>query len=147
MNAINKQFCISVIMMTLSAMGITGTGLAHDEGTSMMPKAAAQKPFTFSIPANAGPYTSIAKPPNTVTMRSGLVVLAAGKDVGLHSTELNEEILVILEGQGEVVLQGFGHVKIAAGQIAYVPPKTRHNVFNRGTEPLKYIFIVAKALE
>jgi len=67
--------------------------------------------------------------------------------VGLHSTEKNEEMLVILEGRGEVELEGFGRLMISAGRTAYVPPKTRNNVCNTGTTPLKYIFIVSKAVE
>jgi oxalate decarboxylase/phosphoglucose isomerase-like protein (cupin superfamily) len=35
---------------------------------------------------------------------------------------------------------------MAGGQIAYVPPDTRHNVFNTGTGPLRYLYIVSRAL-
>ncbi len=89
----------------------------------------------------------IVKPSQAINMRSGMVRLEPGHDVGQHSTKENEEMLVILEGQGTVELESFGHMKIAAGQIAYVPPRTRHNVFNTGQDPLKYIFIVSKAFE
>ena len=122
---------------------------AHEEqkpGTSTAAKESG-RPFVFVLPADGGPYAEIMKPPRTVTMRSGLVTLAPGKDVGLHSTEKNEEMLVILEGQGEVELEGFGRMQIAASRTAYVPPKTRHNVFNTGTGPLKYIFVVSRAVE
>jgi mannose-6-phosphate isomerase-like protein (cupin superfamily) len=87
------------------------------------------------------------KPPRTITMRSGLVRLNPGEDVGLHSTNKNEEMLVILEGQGEVELEGHTPLKISGGQVAYVPPETRHNVHNTGSVPLKYIFIVSRAIE
>jgi len=55
-------------------------------------------------------------------------------------------MLVVLEGQGEVNWRASAHDD-RCGRTAYVPPKTRHNVFNTGTGPLKYIFIVSKALE
>jgi mannose-6-phosphate isomerase-like protein (cupin superfamily) len=136
-----------LVLLALAAM--PASGVAHEEQKPGAANAATDtnRPFVFVLPANAVPYTMIMGPPRTVTMRSGLVRLAPGKDVGLHSTEKNEEMLVILEGQGEVELEGFGRLKIAAGRTAYVPPKTRHNVFNTGTGPLKYIFIVSRAIE
>jgi mannose-6-phosphate isomerase-like protein (cupin superfamily) len=79
-------------------------------------------------------------------MRSGLIQLTPGEDVGLHSTKQDEEMLIILEGQGQVEIEGRVKLKISGGQVAYVPPMTKHNVRNRGTAPLKYIFIVAGAI-
>ena len=136
-----------LVLLVLSAMPTWGP--AHEEQKPAAANAAKEtnRPFVFVLPADGGPYAEIMKPPRTVTMRSGLVTLAPGKDVGLHSTEKNEEMLVILEGQGEVELEGFGRMQIAAGRTAYVPPKTRHNVFNTGTGPLKYIFVVSKTVE
>jgi mannose-6-phosphate isomerase-like protein (cupin superfamily) len=133
----------------LVLIAMPAPGLAHEEQKpgAVNPKTETSRPFMFILPADGGPYAEIMKPPRTVTMRSGLVTLASGKDVGLHSTEKNEEMLVILEGQGEVELEGFGRLKIAAGRTVYVPPKTRHNVFNTGTTALRYIFVVSKAVE
>ncbi len=99
---------------------------------------------------NLNKYTELLKPPQTITMSSGLVRLNPGEDVGLQSTKQNEEMLVILEVQGEVQgkveLKGHAPLKISGGQVAYVPPMTKHNVHNKGTIPLKYIFIVSKAI-
>jgi quercetin dioxygenase-like cupin family protein len=78
-------------------------------------------------------------------MRSGLVTLAPGKDVGTHSTEDYEEMIIILEGQGELEAEGAGRRAIGAGQVAYNPPDTRHNVINTGDGPLRYIYVVSKA--
>ena len=101
--------------------------------------------FVMTLPNDGIRYFEILKPPPSVTMRSGLVTLAAGDEVGAHTTGSNEEILVILEGQGWVETEGLDERSIAAGQIAYIPPETRHNVFNRSDQPLRYIFIVARA--
>lgn len=103
--------------------------------------------FPFTLPQDTNKYTEILRPPQTITMRSGLVRLEPAGDVGLHSTKKNEEMLVILEGQGEIVLEGKTRQKIAGGQVAYVPPETKHNVRNTGAGPLKYIFIVSKAID
>lgn len=122
---------------------------AHEGQELEQTKAAVdnQIPFSIMLPNNLNKYTELLKPPRTITMRSGLVRLNPGQDVGLHSTKQNEEMLVILEGQGEVGLEGQAPLKISGGQVAYVPPMTKHNVRNKGTVPLKYIFIVSKAID
>jgi len=56
------------------------------------------------------------------------------------------EIFLILEGQVQVEIEGQAKLKVSGGQVAYLPPMTKHNVRNRGTVPLKYIFIVARAI-
>jgi mannose-6-phosphate isomerase-like protein (cupin superfamily) len=121
---------------------------AHDmpEMKQNDPGAKKDIPFSFTITKNSNKYTEILKPPRTITMRSGLVMLEPGQEVGSHSTEKNEEMLVILEGQGEVEFEGKTRLKITGGQVAYVPPQTKHNVHNTGSAPLKYIFIVSKAI-
>ena len=84
-------------------------------------------------------------PPETVTMRSGRVILAPGKSVGLHSTGENEEVLVILEGQGEMRIKGGVILKLSKSVIAYCPPRTEHDVFNTGAGDLRYVYVVARA--
>lgn len=84
-------------------------------------------------------------PPETASMRSGLVTLAPGKSIGRHNTETNEEMLVPLEGEGELCIDGHPPVVIKPGLITYAPAHTAHDVTNTGTGLLRYIFIVAKA--
>jgi quercetin dioxygenase-like cupin family protein len=87
-------------------------------------------------------------PPDSVTMRSGLVVLAPGKSVGRHSTQKNEEIVIVLEGRGEMrFFNGHPPVLLEPGMAAYGPPRTEHDVINTGDAPLRYVFVVAKALD
>jgi mannose-6-phosphate isomerase-like protein (cupin superfamily) len=78
-------------------------------------------------------------------MRSGLMVLAPGKDCGWHSTGNYEELLICLEGAGEIETEGAGRQALAAGCYAYNPPHTRHCVFNTSDKPLRYIYVVAPA--
>jgi mannose-6-phosphate isomerase-like protein (cupin superfamily) len=84
-------------------------------------------------------------PPETVTMRSGRVILAPGKSVGKHSTGQNEEVLVILEGRGEMRIMGKDALKLDKNVVAYCPPHTEHDVLNTGTGVLRYVYIVARA--
>ncbi len=84
-------------------------------------------------------------PPETVTMKSGYVVLEPGRSVGRHSTEHHEEILIVLEGQGEMVFHDGSTMPIKANSALYCPPETEHDVRNTGTENLRYVYITAQA--
>jgi mannose-6-phosphate isomerase-like protein (cupin superfamily) len=83
-------------------------------------------------------------PPESVSLRSGLVLLSNGKSVGKHSTENFEELIVVLEGQGQVQITGHKPLGIKSGIAVYCPPETEHNVVNTGSAPLRYLYIVAK---
>ena len=84
-------------------------------------------------------------PPETVTMKSGYVVLDPGKSVGKHSTESHEEILIVLEGQGEMLFHDGSKLELKGNTALYCPPHTEHDVKNAGTRPLRYVYVVAKA--
>jgi mannose-6-phosphate isomerase-like protein (cupin superfamily) len=83
--------------------------------------------------------------PQTAGMRSGFVRLKPGATVGWHTTGKNEEALVILHGQGEALIDGQAKQPFVAPAFVYIPPTTRHNVLNTGTEPLEYVYVVAPA--
>jgi len=83
-------------------------------------------------------------PPETSSMRSGLVVLAPGKSVGRHNTDQFEELIVVFEGRAEIRVTGRPVMAIAGGSAAYCPPHTEHDVFNVGTTPLRYLYVVAE---
>jgi len=95
-------------------------------------------------PAGADYLPILGGPPETVSMRSGLVVLSPGNSVGVHSTENFEEVVVVLEGDGEMRITGQDSLTIRAGVAVYCPPETEHDVVNTGTGPLRYIYVVAK---
>jgi len=82
-------------------------------------------------------------PPETVTMKSGLVTLAPGQSVGKHSTGQHEEMLVILAGQGEMIFKDGSKLGVAADHALYCPPETEHDVKNTGSEALRYVYVVA----
>lgn len=84
-------------------------------------------------------------PPETVTVHSGLVVLDPGKSVGKHNTKNYEEVLVILEGAGEMTFTDGPTLQLKAGSVAYCPPRTEHDVLCTGSVTLKYVYIVANA--
>jgi mannose-6-phosphate isomerase-like protein (cupin superfamily) len=86
-------------------------------------------------------------PPETVTMRSGYMVLAPLKSVGKHSTKDNEEVIAILSGTGEMKIIGGSTLHLRPYCVAYCPPNTEHDVTNTGIDTLRYIYIVARAIK
>ena len=85
--------------------------------------------------------------PQTAGLRSGYVRLKPGNSSGWHTTGQNEEALVILHGRGEAKIEGAAGMPLAEHMLAYIPPATRHNVTNPGTELLEYVYVVAPAAE
>jgi oxalate decarboxylase/phosphoglucose isomerase-like protein (cupin superfamily) len=87
--------------------------------------------------------------PKTCGMRSGRVFLEPGNACGQHSTKEHEELLVFLAGHGELQIgdpaQHVAPLSVGAGRVAYIPPKTLHDVRNTGDAPLVYIYCVAPA--
>jgi len=86
-------------------------------------------------------------PPSTSDMRCGRVVLKPGESAGEHTTGQHEEVLIILEGQGELWLKDFPSLAAEEGYLLYVPPDTIHDVRNTGKATLRYLYIVAPASE
>lgn len=82
-------------------------------------------------------------PPETVTMRSGLVTLEPQQSVGKHSTGQHEEMLVVLEGEGKMLFKDGSSLAIGGNHVLYCPPETEHDVVNTGTGVLRYVYIVA----
>ncbi len=83
-------------------------------------------------------------PPETVTMQSGSIVLLPSENVGTHSTGNNEEALVVFSGRGEMRMADGTTLNLTPYVVAYCPPDTEHDVFNTGSEPLRYVYLVAR---
>jgi mannose-6-phosphate isomerase-like protein (cupin superfamily) len=84
-------------------------------------------------------------PPESVTMRSGYVILLPSQSVGRHSTETCEEMIVVLEGEGEMLFGDGSVMGLKPHVVIYCPPETEHDVLNTGEMPLRYIYMVARA--
>ena len=104
-----------------------------------------RQPLILPLECQTGDCPLLQGAPQTSGMRSGLVRLKSGETVGWHTTGQNEEALVILRGQGEVLIEGQPKLAFVAPRFSYVPPATRHNVANTGKEPLEYVYVVAPA--
>ncbi len=80
---------------------------------------------------------------SAISLRSGCVVLKPCENVGEHSTETEEELLIVLEGNGKLLLGKSAEIELEKDSAAYIPPHTVHDVKNTGTVNLKYVFVTA----
>lgn len=73
------------------------------------------------------------------------VEIAPGASAGRH-THPGEEISYVMEGEGEVLIQGQPALKIKAGDGFVVPNGAIHDARNTGTQPLKLaaVYVVEK---
>ncbi|MBN1871632.1 MAG: cupin domain-containing protein [Candidatus Omnitrophica bacterium] len=89
-------------------------------------------------------YTRLfsAKDGTALSLKSGYVVLDKNEVIGAHSTEDKEEILIIIEGKGRLVLDG-GSLCFAfnENEVLYIEPGTVHDVQNSGDIPLRYVYV------
>lgn len=104
---------------------------------------AKREPMTFALECPGGDCPLLRGEPQTGGMRGGAVKLKPGESVGWHSTSGNEEALVILHGSGAAHVEGHPDVPLKENMLAYIPPATRHNVTNTGTQTLEYVWVVA----
>lgn len=95
-----------------------------------------------------GKRLSLLKPPESSMMKSGQVILAPGESIGEHNTGEREEMLIIMDGVGELEVEGNVPMTIFKDCIAYIPPNTKHNVYNNNFDRfLRYIYVVSKGGE
>jgi quercetin dioxygenase-like cupin family protein len=102
----------------------------------------AAKPFVKQLPPDSIHYTPLAE---TETFESGCVSLQPDDKGSEHSSKSWQEMLIILKGQGEVIIVGGDTLHIHAGEVAYIPPQTTHNLRCTGDTPLQYVYVAAKA--
>ena len=81
----------------------------------------------------------------TCGLKAGHVVLHPGQNIGRHTTAEREEIIIVLKGKGEVLIDNSGAVKIQGSSALYIPPHTGHDIKNIGRERLDYIFVTARS--
>src|SRR5208282_2212267 len=108
---------------------------------------ARREPMTFALDCAGGDCPLLKGAPRTAGMRGGSVKLKSGESVGWHSTSANEEALVILHGSGVANIEGHPDVPLTEKMLAYIPPATRHNVKNTGSQVLEYVWVVAPTNE
>ena len=87
---------------------------------------------------------SILTAENAKKLKSGLIFLKTGEDVGEHNTRKKEEIIIVMEGKATVEIDGQVFSEVSSGSVAYIPSQTLHNVRNRSDSELRYIYVVSQ---
>jgi oxalate decarboxylase/phosphoglucose isomerase-like protein (cupin superfamily) len=75
----------------------------------------------------------------------GLVDLAAGKGHARHNHPGSEEIIYVVSGRGEQMVDDRPAVAVTAGSSIYIPADVYHSTLNTGTETLKLIVVYSPA--
>jgi quercetin dioxygenase-like cupin family protein len=109
------------------------------------PEDAKPEPITFTLDGAGGDRPLLTGTPQTSGMRGSSVKPKQGESVGWHSTSSNEEALLILHGSGVVHIEGHPDVPLMEKMLAYIPPATKHNLTNTGTQVFEYVWVVASA--
>lgn len=134
-------------IIAIAVLVIFGFFLAgrSERERSQLEKSTSREVKVVSLdPGDSSYFWLLKGDPDTKSLRSGLVTLAPGKSIGAYNSGTNEEMLVPLEGQGEIRFPDHSPVAIKPGLIAYAPAHTEHDVANTGSTRLRYIFITAK---
>ena len=103
----------------------------------------ASQPISLQLACGERDCTLLTGVPQTSGMRSGFVRLKPGESVGVHSTEENEESLIVLRGKGQADVVGQSAMPMSANMLIYIPPQSRHDVKNTGDVVLEYVYIVS----
>lgn len=82
---------------------------------------------------------------DTSGLKVGHVTLTPNESIGSHTTGDREEVIVVLKGKGEAKIGKEKCIDIRTNEVLYIPPKTEHDIKNKSSEVLDYIFITSGA--
>lgn len=71
-----------------------------------------------------------------------LMSLLPGEDIGMETHETSDQILFIVDGEGEAILNGEAS-PIQKKSVIFVPAGTAHNIINKGQEQMKLYTVYA----
>ncbi len=84
----------------------------------------------------------IVAPPTSRQLKAGRVRLNPGEVVGAHRTTQREEVIIILEGEVTLFVEGVPE-RLARGMVRYLPEGLLHDVKNERDTLAEYIFAVS----
>jgi quercetin dioxygenase-like cupin family protein len=128
-----SAFRVAALLVLVGALAGCAPTPRAPGSVRVIPLGAADQPYVELLGGHSG----------AVSMESGAVSLAPGKTVGVHDTEDYEELVIPLEGRGELRVPGHPPIAIAPGVVAYAPPHTPHDVANVGDTVFRYVFVAA----
>lgn len=74
-----------------------------------------------------------------------LMSIEAGDDIGEETHETSDQIIFIVQGDGEAVLSD-QHTQISKHAVVFVPAGTKHNIRNTGENAMKIYTVYAPSV-
>jgi mannose-6-phosphate isomerase-like protein (cupin superfamily) len=145
-NHIKERFCLMTTFLLLG-MTLIGQESAYSQTKNIKNNSIKQpQPKVIAFNPDSTSYQEIFEgDKDSVVFYSGVVTIAPNESGHTHSTEIYEEMIVVLEGQGQVRIVNKNNLDLTFGNIALIPPNTEHQIFNTGTKNFKYIYIATKS--
>ena len=78
--------------------------------------------------------------PASTKFATGRFVLEPGKTPHAPHTHVEEEVMIIESGHGEIFCDG-KTTKVGPGSVMYTTPNTSHGITNTGSEPIVFYYI------
>jgi oxalate decarboxylase/phosphoglucose isomerase-like protein (cupin superfamily) len=75
----------------------------------------------------------------------GMVVLAPGKGHERHNHPGAEEIIYVMSGEGEQMVDDQPPIQVRPGASIYIPADVYHSTLNTGWEPLRLLIVYSPA--
>jgi len=75
----------------------------------------------------------------------GMVVLAPGKGHARHNHPGAEEIIYVLSGEGQQMVDDQPPITVRAGASIYIPADVYHSTLNTSWEPMRLLVVYAPA--
>lgn len=75
----------------------------------------------------------------------GYVELAEGKGHIRHNHPTADEIIYVISGEGDQMLDDVDTVRISAGDCVWIPKGVYHSTVNRGSDAMKLIVVYSPA--
>jgi len=78
-------------------------------------------------------------------MSFGMVILEPGKGHDRHNHPESDEIIFVVSGEGEQMIDDKAPVHVRPGASIYIPQAVYHSTVNTGWEPLRLIIVYTPA--
>ncbi len=95
--------------------------------------------YESKLVGKVGAYLS-GDTPGSTKFVTGRFVLDAGQTPHAPHTHLEEEVMIVESGTGEIFCDG-KTTKVGPGSVMYSTPNTPHGIVNTGKDPIVFYFI------
>ncbi len=85
--------------------------------------------------------SSLIEPPHSRLLKACRVILSPGEEVGEHTTEKREELIIVLNGTASL-FKGDGAIELNEGEAHFIREGVKHNIRNNSGRDLEYIYAV-----